>query len=254
MLTINIGYKLRRHIAKALQSRSQAIRTALSRYNEAAAALSPPGRILSWNEVVDYTFLADFDILRGRDDSTTLQPWATPGARQLLDSYFKIERAKEEIVRLDIEIQRVITYIRDEKEYLIKKQEEFQAIEPHLAFCIGEYQRRRGRFDNIHMDRFRSLKNKWGARFTGTLVPGVHIQQSFNVSSEDMVGIEDTSGDTTEKEAIELARRMESMAVTPDSDDEWEDDAGEEAEAEKVAEVMETVLTATADEASTAEM
>jgi hypothetical protein len=36
------GYKLRKHIAKALQSRSQAILTALDSYNTAARALTPP--------------------------------------------------------------------------------------------------------------------------------------------------------------------------------------------------------------------
>ncbi|KAJ6489337.1 hypothetical protein C8R47DRAFT_955330, partial [Mycena vitilis] len=59
-----IGYKLRRHFAKALQTRSRTICTALARYNDAAVALDPPQRVLSWNNVVEYTFLADFDILR----------------------------------------------------------------------------------------------------------------------------------------------------------------------------------------------
>jgi predicted nuclease of predicted toxin-antitoxin system len=69
-----------------------------------------------------------------------------------------------------------------------------------------------------------------------------------------MVGVEDTGREAVEKEAIELARKMEAITVTHDSDDEWEDDAGEEAEAEKVAQVMETVLTVTADELSTTEI
>ncbi|KZP05529.1 hypothetical protein FIBSPDRAFT_673874, partial [Athelia psychrophila] len=58
------GYKMRKHISKALQSRSQAICTALERYNTAARALSPPRQQLEWSDVVDYAFLADFDILR----------------------------------------------------------------------------------------------------------------------------------------------------------------------------------------------
>jgi hypothetical protein len=81
----------------------------------------------------------------------------------------------------------------------------------------------------------------------------MHIQ-SFKVASEDMVGIQDSGRDTAEREAIELATEMEAMAITPYSDDEWEDDAGEEAEGEEVAEVMQTVLTASADEGSTEEM
>ncbi|KAJ7491428.1 hypothetical protein B0H11DRAFT_1912051 [Mycena galericulata] len=69
------GYKLRRHIAKALQVRSKAIGNALNRYNLAAKALNPPRRTLSWAEVIDYTFLSDFDILRDPDGNAALRPW-----------------------------------------------------------------------------------------------------------------------------------------------------------------------------------
>ncbi|KAF8181477.1 hypothetical protein K438DRAFT_1601622, partial [Mycena galopus ATCC 62051] len=52
------------HIAKALQARSKAVRNAIDRYNAAAIALEPPMATLTWEQVVEYTFLADFDILR----------------------------------------------------------------------------------------------------------------------------------------------------------------------------------------------
>ncbi|KAG6821969.1 hypothetical protein H0H92_015871, partial [Tricholoma furcatifolium] len=58
------GYKLRKHIGKALKARSQAIRSALDRYNDAATLMSPPRASLSWNEIIEYAFLADFDLLR----------------------------------------------------------------------------------------------------------------------------------------------------------------------------------------------
>ncbi|KAJ7301725.1 hypothetical protein DFH08DRAFT_919067 [Mycena albidolilacea] len=92
-----LGYKVRKHIAKALQVRSKAIRSALQRYNSAALALDPPRQHLSWEEVIDYAFLADFDILRDPTGNATIRAWADPAARQLLDSYHKLKRAKEEI-------------------------------------------------------------------------------------------------------------------------------------------------------------
>ena len=58
-----IGYKLCKHIAKALQACSQAIRNALEWYNAAAIMLSLPCYTLCWNEVVQYAFLADFNLL-----------------------------------------------------------------------------------------------------------------------------------------------------------------------------------------------
>ncbi|KAJ7803082.1 hypothetical protein B0H14DRAFT_3778815 [Mycena olivaceomarginata] len=78
------GYKLRKHIAKALQARSKGVRSALDRYNDAAVMLSPPRTQLSWEQIVDYAFLADFDLLReGREDICS-EPWAQPAGKQAL--------------------------------------------------------------------------------------------------------------------------------------------------------------------------
>ncbi|KAJ7303157.1 hypothetical protein DFH08DRAFT_664791, partial [Mycena albidolilacea] len=107
-----LGYKVRKHIAKALQVRSKAIWSALQRYNSAALALDPPRQHLSWEEVINYAFLADFDILRDPTGNATIRAWAANlAARQLLDSYHKLNRAKQEIQRLNIEIRRVVTYM-----------------------------------------------------------------------------------------------------------------------------------------------
>ncbi|KAG6875347.1 hypothetical protein C0992_004219, partial [Termitomyces sp. T32_za158] len=46
------GYKLRKHIGKALKARSQAIKSALDRYNAAADQMSPPRPSLAWEQVV----------------------------------------------------------------------------------------------------------------------------------------------------------------------------------------------------------
>jgi hypothetical protein len=54
--------------------------------------------------VINFTFLVDFDILRDPEGNAALWPWVTPGARELMETHFKIERAKEEIHRLNIEI------------------------------------------------------------------------------------------------------------------------------------------------------
>ena len=118
LLTQFAGYKMRKHISKALQSHSQAIRTALGRYNSAARLLPTPRRQLDWKEVVKYTFLADFDLLRDARQDVSGRPWATPAGRLAMDLYFKIERAREEITRLNVEIRRVATYIRDENHFL----------------------------------------------------------------------------------------------------------------------------------------
>ncbi len=95
---------MRKHIGKALKACSQAIWTALSQYNAAAAALSPPRPPLQWDCVVEYAFLADFDLLQDVQQDMSDHKWATPAGHQAMDMYFKICRAREEVKHLNIKI------------------------------------------------------------------------------------------------------------------------------------------------------
>ncbi|KAJ6449031.1 hypothetical protein C8R47DRAFT_1084856 [Mycena vitilis] len=99
-------YKLRADISKALQVQSKAA--------------------LTWDQVVDYTFLSDFDILRDAEANTEICGWAVPAARKLMDHYYKLEREKEEIQCLDIEIQRIAEMKKEDPvlAYFVEKVEE----------------------------------------------------------------------------------------------------------------------------------
>ncbi|PBK84535.1 hypothetical protein ARMGADRAFT_1037030 [Armillaria gallica] len=101
------GYKMRKHIGKALKARLQAIQTALSHYNAAASALTLSRSPLQWEQVVKYAFLADFDLLCDVQQNMSEHKWATPAGHQAMDMYFKICQAKEEIMHLNIEIQQI---------------------------------------------------------------------------------------------------------------------------------------------------
>ncbi|KAJ7195687.1 hypothetical protein GGX14DRAFT_537230 [Mycena pura] len=218
------GYKLRKHIAKALQTRSQAIRNALARYNTAASALDPPGRQLNWDEVLNYTFLSEWDLLRDPSGNAQLRPWASPAARLVLDAFFKIERAQEEIDRLNIEIRRFITYMRDEKLFLDHHVRVVAETDPILAFFIRRYQERRGRFDEGHKKRLAKMAKKMGRNFTGTLIPGKRVIEE----EEEQISFSEEDDEEWE-------------------DEEWEDEEGEDAEDEELAEMMETVLVLATD-------
>ncbi|KAJ7104590.1 hypothetical protein C8R43DRAFT_1092224 [Mycena crocata] len=169
------GYKMRKHIAKALQARSKAVRAAIDRYNAAAMLLDPPMPQLSWDQVVEYAFLADFDILRDTRAEVRARPWTRPSYRLAMDNSFKILRAREEIKRLNVEIPRVITWIRDENRLLRKKEAELRDTEGKSEDKVGLYRERRGRFDDQHMQRFWKLGGTPG--FTGSLRPGVSVER-----------------------------------------------------------------------------
>ncbi|KAJ7289611.1 hypothetical protein C8J57DRAFT_950664, partial [Mycena rebaudengoi] len=117
----------------------------------AAKALSPLGPELSWQQVVDYSFLSDFDLLCDPAMIMVVREWGTPAAWELLDSYFWIEHAKEEIIYLDVEICHLVTHICDERVFLLKKEAEIRETNPVLAFFVGRYQQENGRFDASHL-------------------------------------------------------------------------------------------------------
>ncbi|KAH7904896.1 hypothetical protein BJ138DRAFT_1138426 [Hygrophoropsis aurantiaca] len=165
------GYKLRKHIGKALQVRSAAIRTALDRYNTAAQALMPPRPQLKLDEVVEFTFLADFDLLRESRQDVSTRPWATPAARLAMDSYFKMCRAREEIERLNIEVQRVSTYLQDEDRYLRTCEDQLRESHPALAHQVSMRRKIRSRFTTHHLQRLKDIAALPG--FSGTIAPGI---------------------------------------------------------------------------------
>lgn len=172
---------MRQHIGKALQTRSAAIKSALERYNAAASALIPPRRTLDWNEVVAYTFLAEFDLLRDSRQDISQRPWATPAGRMAMDLYFRLSRAPEEIGHLNIEIRRVSTFLQDEQCYLQTAKKQILAFDASLAYQV--------RLRRIKHEQFRAHHEVCLAKiakldgFSGTLTPGVSIENTLGASS-----------------------------------------------------------------------
>ncbi|KAF8218026.1 hypothetical protein K438DRAFT_1556860, partial [Mycena galopus ATCC 62051] len=105
--------------------------------------------------LVNYTFLTDFNLLQ---TTSSICAWAIPVARQLLDSYYKLQRAREEIQWLNIEIHQFVTYMKDEQGRRIL----------YWHNCWG-------RFDDVHWKWLQATKNKLGPAFTGTLQPGIWV-------------------------------------------------------------------------------
>ncbi|KAJ7472491.1 hypothetical protein FB451DRAFT_1339449 [Mycena latifolia] len=222
------GYKMRKHIAKALQARSKAVRSAIENYNAAACTLILPMPQLPWEQVVDYAFLADFDILRDTRAEIQARPWTRPTYRLAMDRYFRILRACEEIKRLNIEIPRVVTWIRDENSFLRKmeanlrdeegKSEEQIDKDIQMAIQVRLYRERRGRFDAGHMRQFYKLAVEPG--FTGSLKCGVAVERR-EIRERLRELREQAARDAGEMD--EDGRELESG----DEEDEWVDADGE---------------------------
>jgi len=172
-----LGYKLRTHISKALQTRSHAIRNALERYNTAAAKLKPPRELLTYSSIIEYSFVGDFSLLRTSREDIRLQEWVRPAVREAMTKHFQLERAHEEIIRLNIEIRRLHTAVRDESEDVAGCIEELTCSDDTLDALLAEEIRRRwqlkSRINALHTNQLHTIEKTFG--FSG--VPGCGLRQ-----------------------------------------------------------------------------
>lgn len=162
---------MRKHIAKALQAHSAAIKTALDWFNIAARALSSPRQTLKWEEVVEYAFLANFDLLCDSCDDVSQCPWAMPSVHQATNLYFKMCHAREEITQLNIEVRHLATYLCDEEHYLCKCQRQVEALHSVLAHQFNLWCQVRSQFNLHHLQHLQDIANL--PEFSGTISPGV---------------------------------------------------------------------------------
>ncbi|KAJ3725407.1 hypothetical protein C8R42DRAFT_551403, partial [Lentinula raphanica] len=156
------GYKMRKHIANAMKTRSKSIQTALKSYNDAAAALTPPRQIIHWEEILELTFLSEFDLLRDSREDVREKCWATPKNRQIMLEFFKLIRAEEELGRLHVEIRRLLTFMRDEEHELTQQAAALDPENPTLAHQIRLYRDERSRFNPLHRQRLFAIKKLKG--------------------------------------------------------------------------------------------
>jgi hypothetical protein len=232
-----------------LRARSQAVRNSLDRYNAAAATVNPPRPSLSWNDIVEYAFLSEFDLLRDSRQDIRERPWSRPACRVAMDQHFKILRAHEEILRLNIEIPRVITYMRDEEAFLLKKECDLREVDPLLANQIALRRADQGRFNDLHLQRFHKLANLPG--FTGSILPGVSrdaATEAVNEMDVNNVGrMQETEG-TGEPDDAGYAAGMDNGRNTSerafDNDNEGED---EDQEDQELASLLYSLLSVSTD-------
>ena len=78
----------------------------LYRLAHATAAHSPPMLQLKWEDVVEYAFSSEFDLLhRTCCEDISVKPWATPAGRVALNQHFKEVQARTEIIWLNVELK-----------------------------------------------------------------------------------------------------------------------------------------------------
>ncbi|KAH9951708.1 hypothetical protein B0H21DRAFT_842744 [Amylocystis lapponica] len=178
------AYRIRTHVAKSLQARCQAIRNAVQVYNTAATALDPPRPTLDWSKVSHYSFLDEFNLLHDTNNDVREKPWARPAIRETMKQARRIDRAREELIRCNVEARRLRTSIHDEDSLFTTTLAKLRDEKSPLFEAVNVFCQRRRNVNALHIARLQQLER-----------------------------LEDFSGD------LSLGRRKGSLAATATSSD-----------------------------------
>ncbi|KAG2030586.1 hypothetical protein BDR03DRAFT_1034778 [Suillus americanus] len=137
-----MGYKLRKHIAKALQM--QICPQHLQQYRECNVPSA-----------------ADFDLLCNARADFSQAPWSLPAACIAMDLYFKMCWAQEEISHLDVEVRHLVC------------EDQLKATSPAFAHQVAIHRNIQGHFNSCHLKHLDDISKLPG--FSGTVVPGVSM-------------------------------------------------------------------------------
>jgi hypothetical protein len=160
------------------------MRKAIKQYNAQAEKLNPPHAHLSWNQVVDYSFLAEFDILRFASSITQNQLWTKPAYREAAVKYFKLCCAREEIMRLNIEIRCLQTLIKNETLHTEQVLSHLSVQDSPLAAELRDWWEIRDSMNRIHLQQFAKLAKQ--SYYTGEVMEEMTLDSTSLADDDDV--------------------------------------------------------------------
>ncbi|KAF8829597.1 hypothetical protein HHX47_DHR3000651 [Lentinula edodes] len=194
------------------------IQSAIIEYNTVAAKMKPKRQPVDWEEVVEYTFLSEFDILRDTREDIRECPWAVPANRVIITQFFKVIGAEDELSHVHQEIRRLITYMQREKDELTTRERELMPTNPTLALQVRNFCRERGRFHEVHRKRLLSITKLPGFDWSTNrkyFLPGTPVERRNDHTSygaEDLTAERQVDEDNTDDdEDEELVRRIDTF-------------------------------------------
>ena len=143
----------------------------LNEYNKQAQCLGRP--VLDFQQVVEYSFLSEFELLHTSRNDITQRPWAHPLVRNAMISWMKIQRAKEEITRLNVEARRLRTYIRDSSVARQNAIQHLRQTDPALATELQERHNAQSSINTLLLQQLHKMQLLPG--FSGRRTPGVRV-------------------------------------------------------------------------------
>lgn len=164
---------MRTHIAKALQTRSRAIGTALANYNRLAKTLDPPCADLNFQEVLLYSSLAEFDLLRDTRNTVRSRVWAQPAYQIAMACHYKVRCTRIELKRANTEIMRLHTFIRNDTALHLMTIDSLCTTDHGLSVVLEHKWKLRSAVNQIHLMRLNAIADLPG--YTGSHVCGTRV-------------------------------------------------------------------------------
>ncbi|KAG1785797.1 uncharacterized protein HD556DRAFT_1456348 [Suillus plorans] len=209
------GYKLRQHISNTISRRSGAIRRALEKYNQLAIVQTPPRDVIEYSEVASYAWLGEFDLLKHSRHRILEKPWTSKGNREVANNFFKIQRAHEEVRRLNVEVARLSAWVDYEDAHLKSTFESLVESDPTLSHEISCMYKERKRANDVHRRRIQAiydLSGYCGSRGTETRGIDDHRGGDADEMMEDLRGTRSIEAD--EDDALwDEADRLEACMI-----------------------------------------
>jgi hypothetical protein len=112
------------------------IKNAIKKYNTLAAKASPPCKQLNPKDVLELTRLSDFKLLQESRSEVLVQTWVQPHIREATNHSLRVLRAREELVRVQVEAKRFQTWMRDDVDHIKQTILVLEEADPPLAYVL----------------------------------------------------------------------------------------------------------------------
>jgi hypothetical protein len=142
--------------------------------------LNPPRPKLRWEELIELSAVGDFDLLRNARQDVRQLKWADPMHREARRLYFNTVRAREEILRCNVEIRRLLTSMYDEHTDYWRAISASIVTDPPLAHELSLRWAERDGVNRCIVQRLKQISQLPG--FTGDLSLGQHEGRDYSLT------------------------------------------------------------------------
>lgn len=132
-----------------------------------------PRPSISWEHVSHINFLEEFNLLHNTRQDIRDKRWSQPAIRELMKSFQRVKRAKEEIERCNIAIRRLYTAALDENDKFSEVLSQLRLVPSPVYGAVNDFADRRRRMNDLILARLEHLAQLQG--FSGTCSRGVRL-------------------------------------------------------------------------------